>query len=76
MREKHEAVIQSWRGAVMFSLRIRLLPHSPDVILVGEDNDHSGVWVLTQPTNDLVKLAGFGLSGYFHRLGNAQTTLI
>lgn len=70
MREKHEAVIQSQRGAVMFP------PHPPDVVLVGEDNDHSGVWVLTQPADDLVKLPGFGFSGYFHRLGNAQTTLI
>lgn len=46
--------------------------HSPDVVLVGEDNDDSGVWVLTQPADDLVELSGLRLAGDFHRLGDAQ----
>lgn len=46
---------------------------SPDVILIGEDNDNSGIWVLTQPANDLVELSRLWLTGNFHRLGDAQT---
>lgn len=49
---------------------------SPDVVLIGEDNDDSGVWVLTQPANDLVELSGLWLTGNFHRLGDAQTSWI
>lgn len=69
---KHEVVIQSWRG----QLALALIRRSPDVVLVGEDNDHSGVGVLTQPADDLVELPWLGLSGYFHRLGNTQVTWI
>lgn len=46
---------------------------SPDVVLIGEDNDDSGIWVLTQPANDLVELSRLRLAGDFHRLGDAQT---
>ena len=46
---------------------------SPDVVLIGEDNDNSGVWILTQPTNNLVELSLLWLTGNFHRLGDAQT---
>lgn len=46
---------------------------SPDIVLIGEDNDDSGIWVLAQPANDLVELSGLGLTGDFHRLGDAQT---
>lgn len=45
---------------------------SPDVVLIGEDDDNSGVWVLTQPADDLVELSGLWLTGNFHRLGDAQ----
>lgn len=46
---------------------------SPDIVLVGEDNDDSGIWILAQPSNYLLELSGFWLTGNFHRLGDAQT---
>lgn len=56
-------MIESWRR---WWLALALNRHSPDVVLVGEDNDHSGVGVLAQPADDLVELPWFGLSGYLH----------
>lgn len=47
---------------------------SPDVVLVGEDDDDAGVGVFTQATDDLVKLPRFGLTWDLHRLGNAETS--
>lgn len=53
---------------------MRTVLHSPDVVLIGKDNDYSGVWVLTQPADDLVKLSSSWFTWYFHWLGNAQAT--
>lgn len=43
-----------------------------DVVLVGEDDDSSGVAGLHQTLDDLVKLSGRRLAGDLHRLSNAN----
>lgn len=53
---------------------LRILLYSPDVILIGKDNDYSSIGVLTQPPDNLVKLSRSWFTWYFHWLGNAQTT--
>lgn len=53
---------------------LRILLYSPDVILIGKDNDYSSIGVLTQPPDNLVKLSRSWFAWYFHWLGNAQTT--
>lgn len=58
---------------VLSSDIILIPPRSPDVVLIGEDNDDSGIWVLAQPANDFVELSRLRLTGNFHRLGDAQT---
>lgn len=53
---------------------LRILLYSPDVILIGKDDDYSSIGVLTQPPDNLVKLSRSWFTWYFHWLGNAQTT--
>lgn len=45
---------------------------SPDVILIGKDDDGPGVGRLQEAPNDLVKLPWLGLPRYLHRLGNTH----
>lgn len=46
----------------------------PDIIFIGEKYDDSGVWVLSQPADDLVVLRLLGLPGDLDRLGDAHAT--
>lgn len=57
------------RGRYKLDLKVgqKALPlHPPDVILVGKDNDHSGIRIFTQSANDLVKFSGSWFPWYFH----------
>lgn len=47
---------------------------SLDVVLVGEDDDSSGVAGLHQTLDNLVKLSSRGLTRDLHRLSDADTT--
>lgn len=64
---------EKWFIKVLSCDIISIPRRSPDVVLIGEDYDNSGVWVLAQPANDLVELSRLWLTGNFHRLGDAQT---
>lgn len=47
---------------------------APDVVLIGEHDDRTGIWRLHQPKDDLVKLARSGLPGDLQRLSDANPT--
>jgi hypothetical protein len=46
----------------------------PDIILVGKDDDGSGIGRFQKAFDDLVKLPGLGFPWNLHRLGNAHAS--